>query len=123
MSESCESFAEDEADLQHIFSLVFLEGQIWPGEGSFCFFNEDRYSKAKNVYFIPTLDAFVGWLRKSGFKNIEVIAVAKTTFEEQRRTRLAPFESLADYLDPNNLELTVEGYPAPVRALLRAEKS
>ena len=102
--------------------LVFLEGQIWPGEGSFCFFNEERYSKAKNIYFIPTLTAFAAWLKKSGFKNVEVISVDKTTLEEQRRTALARFESLEDYLDPDNSELTVEGHPAPIRALLRAEK-
>lgn len=32
-------------------------------------------------------------------------------------------ESLADFLDPNNNQLTVEGYPTPLRATLVAKKS
>jgi tRNA (mo5U34)-methyltransferase len=33
-----------------------------------------------------------------------------------------PFESLADYLDPDNPRRTVEGHPAPVRATILAER-
>lgn len=31
-------------------------------------------------------------------------------------------ESLANFLAPNNIHLTVEGYPAPLRATLVAKK-
>ena len=101
---------------------AFIESQIWPGDGSFCFFNEDRYAKVRNVYFVPTLEALKAWAERSGFKNIEVLSVDKTSLEEQRKTEFAPFESLEDFLDPKNPDLTVEGHPAPIRALIRAEK-
>jgi tRNA (mo5U34)-methyltransferase len=32
------------------------------------------------------------------------------------------FQSLADFLDPDNPDLTREGYPAPQRAVFIAEK-
>jgi tRNA (mo5U34)-methyltransferase len=32
------------------------------------------------------------------------------------------FQSLADFLEPNNPDLTVEGLPAPKRAIVIAEK-
>jgi tRNA (mo5U34)-methyltransferase len=30
------------------------------------------------------------------------------------------FESLGDFLDPNDPKKTIEGYPAPVRAIITA---
>ena len=33
------------------------------------------------------------------------------------------FESLPDFLDKSNPNLTVEGYPAPVRAIFSAQKN
>ncbi|MDF4192049.1 DUF1698 domain-containing protein, partial [Ligilactobacillus salivarius] len=45
-----------------------------------------------------------------------------TTTEEQRRTEWMVTESLADFLDPHDPGKTVEGYPAPKRALLIARK-
>lgn len=46
--------------------------------------------------------------------------VSRTTSDEQRKTDWIDTESLADFLDPNNPEKTVEGYPAPVRAMILA---
>ncbi len=48
--------------------------------------------------------------------------VCVTTTEEQRRTEWMVTESLADFLDPNDRSKTVEGYPAPQRAVLIARK-
>jgi len=42
---------------------------------------------------------------------------------EQRSTAWMTNESLEDYLDPNDPTKTVEGYPAPKRALLIATKA
>ena len=84
---------------------------------------EDRYAKMRNVWFIPSVPMLQLWLRRCGFKDIQVIDVARTTFEEQRRTDWMTFESLADFLDPNDSMRTIEGYPAPVRAMILARKA
>lgn len=84
---------------------------------------EDRYAKMRNVWFIPSVPMLQLWLRRCGFKDIQVIDIARTTFEEQRRTDWMTFESLADFLDPNDSMRTIEGYPAPVRAMILARKA
>ncbi|MFN9977777.1 MAG: DUF1698 domain-containing protein, partial [Phycisphaerae bacterium] len=43
-----------------------------------------------------------------------------TTLSEQRRTEWMTFESLEDFLDPLDSARTIEGYSAPVRALISA---
>ncbi|WP_016682236.1 DUF1698 domain-containing protein, partial [Yersinia pestis] len=48
--------------------------------------------------------------------------MAVTTTEEQRRTDWMTSESLAEFLDPHDHSKTVEGYPAPLRAVLIARK-
>jgi len=45
-----------------------------------------------------------------------------TSLEEQRRTDWMISESLAEFLDPNDQSKTVEGYPAPIRAVIVARK-
>ncbi len=48
--------------------------------------------------------------------------VAKVTeLEEQRKTDWMENESLIDFLDPNDTSKTIEGYPAPLRAILTAK--
>lgn len=82
---------------------------------------EDRYAKMRNVWFIPSCATLLSWLKRCGFKNVRLVDVSKTTFEEQRSTDWMRFQSLADFLDPNDPRLTVEGLPAPTRALFIAE--
>jgi tRNA (mo5U34)-methyltransferase len=53
---------------------------------------------------------------------VRIADVCVTTTEEQRRTEWMITESLADFLDPNDHSKTVEGYPAPLRAVLIARK-
>jgi tRNA (mo5U34)-methyltransferase len=52
---------------------------------------------------------------------VRLIEVSKTTSQEQRSTDWMRFQSLPDFLDPNNPELTLEGLPAPRRAIFLAE--
>ena len=47
--------------------------------------------------------------------------IAKTSPAEQRSTEWMTYESLTDFLDPANNDLTIEGYPAPQRAIFIAE--
>lgn len=60
------------------------------------------------------------WAARCGFHAIEVVDVTTTTVEEQRQTDWMHFESLADYPDPANPQLTVEDHPAPRRAIIIA---
>jgi len=51
-----------------------------------------------------------------------VVDEAVTTLDEQRSTEWMTYQSLADFLDPNDRTLTLEGYPAPRRAVILANK-
>jgi len=51
---------------------------------------------------------------------VRTVDVTTTSLEEQRTTPWMQFESLADYLDPSDRSRTVEGYPAPRRAIVLA---
>jgi len=84
---------------------------------------EDRYAKMRNVWFIPSIPMLLLWLKRAGFRNAEVIDLSRTTPEEQRRTDWMTFESLADFLDAEDPNRTIEGYPAPLRAIIVARKS
>jgi tRNA (mo5U34)-methyltransferase len=74
----------------------------------------------RNVYFIPDLSVMTSWLSRAGFKEIQCLDITPTTVAEQRRTGWIQTESLSDFLDPDDLSKTVEGYPAPVRAVFIA---
>jgi len=101
---------------------LIVEGIGIPGEGSFAIFPEDRYGKARNVWFIPTAQCLVNWVKRAGFKDVECFSIDKTNSEEQRATEYAPWESLDDFLDPQDPSKTVEGYPAPIRICIKARK-
>jgi tRNA (mo5U34)-methyltransferase len=58
------------------------------------------------------------WLGQCGFANIRVVDVSRTTTDEQRSTEWMPFESLLQALDAKDPSLTVEGWPAPRRAVV-----
>lgn len=90
------------------------EGQVLVPQG--------RYAKMRNVWFIPTTETLHKWLQRAGFKDVKLIDVSVTTGDEQRSTEWMRFESLADYLDPQDQGLTIEGYPAPRRAIFIAKR-
>jgi tRNA (mo5U34)-methyltransferase len=101
---------------------AIIESQTIDEGGSMALFPEHRYAKARNVFFVPTRDCLINWVARSGFKNVELVSHTKVTPHEQRSTELMAYESLADFLDPNDENLTVEGYPAPYRTVVRAER-
>ena len=59
---------------------------------------------------------------EAGYTGIRVIDVTPTTVNEQRATPWMRFESLDKGLDPQDPSLTVEGLPAPLRAMLIGER-
>jgi tRNA (mo5U34)-methyltransferase len=79
-----------------------------------------RYAKMRNLWFIPSVLLLETWLHRTGYRNIKTIDLTQTSFREQRRTNWMRFESLADYLDPKDTNLTLEGHPAPCRAIVLA---
>lgn len=82
---------------------------------------EGRYSRMGNVWFIPSPTTLVSWLKKMKFTDIELLDVSVTSTEEQRATDWMTYYSLKDFLDTENSSKTVEGYPAPRRALIKAK--
>jgi tRNA (mo5U34)-methyltransferase len=99
---------------------IVLENLVLDTRENLCLFPRDRYAKMRNVFFIPDLEAMESWLARAGFSHIQCVDVAKTSSEEQRKTDWIQTESLKDFLDPENPDKTVEGYPAPVRAVFIA---
>lgn len=100
---------------------LVLETLVIEGDERACLMPEDRYAQMRNVWFIPSVDMLLLWCRRVGFKNARVVDFNQTSLEEQRQTDWMRFNSLADFLDPENRKLTVEGYPAPLRAVVIAE--
>lgn len=83
---------------------------------------EERYAKMANVWFIPTTHLLERWLQRTGFTNVRTVDINQTSVEEQRSTQWMTFQSLSDFLDPEDCNKTIEGYPAPKRAIIVADK-
>ena len=82
-----------------------------------------RYAKMRNIWSIPSIDTLKDWLSAAGLASVEVADISVTTSAEQRATEWTFEQSLADFLDPQNPNLTVEGYPAPKRAIVICNKN
>ncbi|RUA04167.1 MAG: tRNA 5-methoxyuridine(34)/uridine 5-oxyacetic acid(34) synthase CmoB [Gammaproteobacteria bacterium] len=85
---------------------------------------KDRYARMRNVWCLPSTKTLYGWLKSTGFQNIKLVDVTQTTPDEQRATHWIGdnTQSLADFLDPNDNNLTIEGLPAPRRAIFICQK-
>lgn len=99
---------------------LILETLVIEGDVNSVLLPEDRYQQMRNVWFLPSCDALVLWMQRCGFKNVRVVDVSKTTTDEQRQTDWMKFDSLEKFLDPNDPEKTIEGYPGPMRAVVLA---
>jgi len=99
---------------------LVLETLVVEGDRQEVLVPEGRYAKMRNVWFIPSVSSLETWLRRAGLRNVRTVDVTPTSMDEQRTTPWMQFESLADYLDPFDRGRTVEGYPAPRRAIVLA---
>jgi tRNA (mo5U34)-methyltransferase len=99
---------------------LVLETLVVEGCANTALVPKDRYARMGNVWFIPSVEAVKCWLHKNRFRDVRVVNVETTTVEEQRSTDWMRFQSLLDFLDPADASKTVEGYPAPKRAILTA---
>ncbi|HEY9149416.1 MAG TPA: tRNA 5-methoxyuridine(34)/uridine 5-oxyacetic acid(34) synthase CmoB, partial [Gammaproteobacteria bacterium] len=101
---------------------LVLETLVIEAEAGRVLVPRDRYARMRNVWFIPSVPELQHWLERAGFQEVRCVDVTRTTTEEQRSTDWMRFESLDRCLDPDNPEKTVEGYPAPRRAILIARR-
>lgn len=101
---------------------LVLETLVVDGPEGHSLMPEDRYGQMRNVWFLPSCPTLLRWLDRAGFRNARVVDVSATTTDEQRQTDWMRFNSLADFLDPDDPSKTVEGYPGPKRATIIAEK-
>jgi tRNA (mo5U34)-methyltransferase len=101
---------------------LVLETLVIDGPEGMSLLPAERYAQMRNVWFVPTVATLKLWLVRLGFKNIRSVNISTTTTDEQRSTPWMQFDSLKDFLDPTDLNKTIEGYPAPKRALLLANR-
>ena len=101
---------------------LVLETLVIPGNAGRVLVPDGRYARMRNVWFIPTVAELERWLARCGLRDIRCVDEGPTTPEEQRSTDWMRFESLAQSLDPADPTRTVEGHPAPRRAVLLARR-
>lgn len=83
---------------------------------------KNRYAQMNNVWFIPSVEELAHWLEKCGYQTVRCMDLDQTSTNEQRTTEWMDWKSLSDFLDPQNPNKTIEGYPAPLRAVMIANK-
>ena len=101
---------------------LVLETLVVPGDERTVLVPKARYAAMRNVWMLPSVEAACGWLRRCGYVDVRVADVTVTSRDEQRTTEFMPSASLAQFLDPDDPSLTMEGYPAPTRALIVARR-
>ncbi|PZD70727.1 tRNA U34 carboxymethyltransferase [Acaryochloris thomasi RCC1774] len=101
---------------------LVLETLVLAGEQEQVLVPEDRYAQMRNVWAIPSCGTLRLWLAQCGFQDVRIVDVTPTTVQEQRATDWMMKQSLADFLDPNDVTKTIEGYPGPVRGVAIATK-
>lgn len=101
---------------------LVLETLIVDGDENTVLVPGERYAKMRNVWFLPSGKAMCAWLERCGFSDVRMVNTDITALEEQRKTDWIDTESLSDFLDPNDQSKTIEGYPAPQRAIFIAKK-
>lgn len=100
---------------------LVLETLYLPGEEACARTPPDRYARMRNVWLLPTIAELTTWLQRCRYREIRVIDQSLTTPDEQRSTEWMSFESLAEALDPDRPDRTVEGWPAPRRVIVLAQ--
>lgn len=100
---------------------LVLETLVLDRPGDQVLVPQGRYARMRNVWFIPTPSALVTLLGRCGYCDARLIDVTPTTVGEQRSTDWMRFQSLGDFLDPDDSTRTLEGLPAPRRGVFIAE--
>jgi tRNA (mo5U34)-methyltransferase len=101
---------------------LVLETIVVDGPEGYSLIPEQRYARMNNVWFVPSIATTERWLQRCDFTDIRVINESLTSTAEQRKTEWMPFDSFQESLNANDPSLTIEGYPAPKRAIILARK-
>jgi tRNA (mo5U34)-methyltransferase len=108
---------------------LLLESLVIEGGEDDCLYPSDttsnpsgRYAMMRNVWAVPTARLLQSWMQQAGLKNVRIVDEGNTSLHEQRQTDWMRYLSLVDFLDPTDASRTVEGLPAPRRAILLAER-
>jgi len=103
---------------------LVIETLVVEGPEDYILVPKGRYAQMRNVYSIPSIKTLKSWLNDANFNNVRVVDVSKTTIAEQRKTPWIGENgaSLEDFLDPLDDSLTIEGYPAPTRAIVVCDR-
>ncbi|MDG2460194.1 MAG: tRNA 5-methoxyuridine(34)/uridine 5-oxyacetic acid(34) synthase CmoB [Luminiphilus sp.] len=99
---------------------LILETLVIEGDEDAILEPAGRYARMSNVWKLPSPSLAQRWLRDSGFQQAQIVDVTVTAQDEQRRTEWMTFHSLKEFLNPEDRSLTIEGFPAPKRAILVA---
>lgn len=99
---------------------LVLETIVVEGDEQQVLVPQGRYAQMRNIWFLPSAKALALWLRKCGFKDVSIVDISYTELTEQRATPWMDFHSLENFLDPDDSRKTIEGYPAPQRAIIVA---
>ena len=102
---------------------VVLETIVIDSEQDVLLIPEKRYAKMRNVWNLASPPMIKRWMKEAGLSDVEMVDIAPTTQQEQRKTDWMWFESLSDFLDPHDETKTIEGHPAPVRAVFTGYKA
>ncbi|WWO99268.1 MAG: tRNA 5-methoxyuridine(34)/uridine 5-oxyacetic acid(34) synthase CmoB [Candidatus Dasytiphilus stammeri] len=100
---------------------LVLETLIINGNENQVLMPNPNYARMRNVWFIPSANALNIWLTRCGFKEIILVNTTITTNKEQHCTSWANSLSLSECLDTQDSSKTIEGYPAPMRAIIIAK--
>lgn len=108
---------------------LLLESLVIEGGADDCLYPADtasnpsgRYAMMRNVWALPSARLLQQWMQQAGLRNVRIVDEAPTSLQEQRQTDWMRYDSLQDFLDAKDPTRTVEGLPAPRRAILVAEK-
>lgn len=113
--------------LQHLRNILrrggelVLETLVVEGRTSIKLDSKQRYAGMRNVWMIPSIGEVESMVRSAGFERVRCADVSVTSIGEQRQTAWMPYHSLLSALDREYHGRTVEGYPAPTRAIFVAE--
>jgi tRNA (mo5U34)-methyltransferase len=102
---------------------LILESQAIAGDDPVALFPEKTYAKVPGTYFVPTRLCLYNWLVRAGFTDIDIFDFHPMSSKEQRKTDWMTFESYEDFIDPDNPDRTIEGYPAPYRVYISARNN
>ena len=101
---------------------LVLETLVVDGDASTVLVPDGRYAGMRNVWSLPSVAMLSTWLERSGFSAVRLVDETVTSTDEQRPTAWMTFHSLAHALDPADPTRTIEGHPAPKRAVLIAQR-